>query len=59
MQHVCRADLHMHTCFSGWRSLRVVGAQDCYVTPKDAYDTARDRGMDFVCFSDHDTIFQD
>jgi predicted metal-dependent phosphoesterase TrpH len=51
-----RADLHLHTRFSGWRSLRVVGAQDCYVEPSVAYRTARARGMDFVCFTDHDTI---
>ena len=51
-----RCDLHMHTRFSGWRSLRALEAQDSYVDPVEAYDTARARGMDFVCFSDHDTI---
>lgn len=51
-----RADLHMHTSFSGWRSLRVIDAQDCYVPPDRAYEVARQRGMDFVCFTDHDTI---
>jgi predicted metal-dependent phosphoesterase TrpH len=56
LQHWSRVDLHLHTRFSGWRSLRVVGAQDCYVEPSVAYETARTRGMDFVCFTDHDTI---
>jgi predicted metal-dependent phosphoesterase TrpH len=51
-----RCDLHLHTSFSGWRSLRALEAQDCYVSPRDAFDMARARGMDFVCFSDHDTI---
>jgi predicted metal-dependent phosphoesterase TrpH len=51
-----RADLHMHTSFSGWRSLRLIDAQDCYVPPDRAYGVARQRGMDFVCFTDHDTI---
>jgi predicted metal-dependent phosphoesterase TrpH len=51
-----RADLHMHTTFSGWRGPRVIGAQDCYVPPDRAYEVARARGMDFVCFTDHDTI---
>lgn len=51
-----RADLHMHTRFSGWRSLRLIDAQDCYVSPDQAYEAARRRGMDFVCFTDHDTI---
>lgn len=51
-----RADLHMHTRYSGWRSLRLIDAQDCYVDPQAAYARARLRGMDFVCISDHDTI---
>jgi len=46
----------MHTSFSGWRSLRFIDAQDCYVKPDQAYETARRRGMDFVCFTDHDTV---
>ena len=51
-----RADLHVHTSFSGWGHLRGIGAQDCYVTPGAAFDAARARGMDFVCFTDHNTI---
>ncbi len=51
-----RADLHLHTSFSGWRSLRALDAQDCYVTPDAGFALARARGMDFVCFTDHDTI---
>ena len=51
-----RADLHMHTSFSGWSHLRLVDAQDCYMPPEQAYQVARRRGMDFVCFTDHDTI---
>ena len=51
-----RADLHLHTCFSGWRSFRLLDAQDCYVRPEAAFAAARARGMDFVCFTDHDTI---
>lgn len=51
-----RADLHMHTAFSGWRSLRLIDPQDCYVSPERAYETAIERGMDYVCFTDHNTI---
>ncbi len=51
-----RADLHLHTSFSGWRSLHLIDPQDCYVSPEEAFRTARARGMDFVCFSDHNTI---
>ena len=46
----------MHTSFSGWRRLRLIDAQDCYVSPDQAYAVARRRGMDFVCFTDHNTI---
>ena len=51
-----RADLHLHTSHSGWRRLRMIDAQDSYVTPEAAFAAARRRGMDFVCFTDHDTI---
>ncbi|HKQ61867.1 MAG TPA: PHP-associated domain-containing protein, partial [Candidatus Polarisedimenticolaceae bacterium] len=51
-----RADLHLHTSFSGWRSLRLIDAQDCYVAPDEAFAAARARGMDYVCFTDHNTI---
>lgn len=51
-----RADMHLHTSFSGWRRLRLIEARDCYVTPEQAFAAARRRGMDFVCFTDHDTI---
>ena len=51
-----RADLHVHTSFSGWRSLGLLDAQDCYVPPDAAFAVARARGMDFVCFTDHNTI---
>ncbi len=51
-----RADLHVHTSFSGWGRLRSIGARDCYVAPHAAFDAARARGMDFVVFTDHDSI---
>lgn len=51
-----RADLHLHTSFSGWRHLGLIGARDCYLTPDEAFDSARARGMDYVCFTDHNTI---
>jgi predicted metal-dependent phosphoesterase TrpH len=51
-----RADLHLHTNHSGWRRLHMIDAQDSYVTPEAAFAAARRRGMDFVCFTDHDSI---
>ena len=55
-EHWKRADLHLHTTFSGWRRLPIIRARDSYLSPEDAYAAARRRGMDFVCFTDHDTI---
>jgi predicted metal-dependent phosphoesterase TrpH len=52
-----KSDLHLHTSFSGWRRLHhLIDAQDCYVEPDEAFATARQRGMDYVAFTDHDTI---
>ena len=51
-----RADLHLHTLHSGWRRLHLIDARDSYLTPDAAFATARHRGMDFVCFTDHDSI---
>ncbi len=51
-----RAALHVPPSCSGWGQLRPIGAQDCYVTPGAAFNAARARGMDFVCFTDHNTI---
>ncbi|HYV85149.1 MAG TPA: PHP domain-containing protein [Patescibacteria group bacterium] len=51
-----KSDLHLHTSFSGWRQLHLIDAQDCYVPPDEAFATARRRGMDYVAFTDHDTI---
>lgn len=52
-----RADLHVHT----WHStesgdLRFLKSRDCYSDPEAVYRTARARGMDFVCITDHDSI---
>jgi len=51
-----RADLHLHTLHSGWRRLHLIDACDSYMTPETAFATARGRGMDFVCFTDHDSL---
>ena len=56
MESWCRADLHLHTLHSGWRRLHLIDARDSYLTPEAAFVTARRRGMDFVCFTDHDSI---
>ena len=52
-----RADLHVHS----WHStesgdLRFLKSRDCYSDPEAVYRTAKARGMDFVCITDHDSI---
>src|SRR5262245_7466118 len=56
MDALKKCDMHLHTSFSGWRRLHLIDAQDCYVGPDEAFLTARRRGMDYVAFTDHDTI---
>lgn len=55
----CRADLHVHSKHSNrpdeW-FLRRIAAPESFTEPLDVYRTCRERGMDFVTLSDHDTI---
>ena len=36
--------------------MRFLGSRDCYSKPADVYRVAKARGMDFVAFTDHDSI---
>ena len=52
-----RADLHVHTRHSTVSgNMRFLGSRDCYSSPADVYRVAKARGMDFVTFTDHDSI---
>ncbi len=51
-----RADLHVHTRFSHWRHLGACNARDSYNEPLAVYERLRSAGMDFVAYTDHDTI---
>ncbi len=51
-----KADMHAHTCYSGWRHLRFIHPRDCYTEPLALYKTSLERGMDLVAITDHDTI---
>ena len=52
-----RADLHVHTRHSTeCGTLRFLRSRDCYSTPDAVYRTAKARGMDLVCITDHDSI---
>jgi predicted metal-dependent phosphoesterase TrpH len=59
IQDVSKADLHVHTRFSAdgdssW--LKQLKFRECWTEPRQVYDLALRRGMDFVTITDHDTI---
>ena len=51
-----RADLHVHTNASIFKYFKAANSHDSYNEPEEVYRLAKARGMDFVTFSDHDTI---
>lgn len=56
---MARADLHVHSKHSNlppeW-ILRQVGAPESFTEPKEIYRRCRERGMELVTISDHDSI---
>lgn len=54
---MAKADLHVHSWHStASGSLRFLKSRDCYSDPVAVYRTAKARGMDYVCLTDHDSI---
>ncbi|MFI5180801.1 MAG: PHP-associated domain-containing protein [Thermoanaerobaculia bacterium] len=53
---LARADLHLHTEASIFKYFRAANSRDSYNDPDETYRLAKARGMDFVTFSDHDTL---
>ncbi|MGH9404474.1 MAG: PHP-associated domain-containing protein [Terriglobia bacterium] len=52
-----KADLHCHSRYSGRvKHLRFLRARDCYSDPAAVYRRAKERGMDLVTITDHDSI---
>ena len=54
-----QADVHVHSKYSDQPSewfLRRLGAPESFTEPLEVYRKARERGMDFVTISDHDSI---
>lgn len=56
---MARADLHVHSKHSNRPTewiLRQVRAPESFTEPREIYRLSRERGMDFVTISDHDSI---
>jgi predicted metal-dependent phosphoesterase TrpH len=52
-----KADLHCHTFYSGKTGhMTAFEPMDSYSTPQKLYDLAKQRGMDLVTITDHDSI---
>lgn len=54
-----KADLHVHSKASNRPTewiLRQFGAPESFTEPREVYRLCRERGMDFVTLSDHDTV---
>jgi len=54
-----RADLHVHSSFSNkpnYWAMRKFNCPESYTSPQHVYRCARERGMDFVTITDHNTI---
>jgi predicted metal-dependent phosphoesterase TrpH len=57
LNRVYKADLHCHSRYSGRaKHLGFLRCRDCYSRPLDVYRTAKQRGMDLVTITDHDSI---
>ena len=51
-----RADLHCHSRFSVFKYFRLANTRDSYNRPEEVYRLAKERGMDYVTITDHDSI---
>jgi predicted metal-dependent phosphoesterase TrpH len=51
-----KADLHCHSVFSTFKYFRLANTRDSYNRPEEVYRIAKQRGMDFVTLTDHDSI---
>ena len=51
-----KADLHCHSVYSTFKYFRIANTRDSYNRPEEVYRIAKERGMDFVTITDHDSI---
>ena len=51
-----KADLHCHSVYSTFKYFRIANTRDSYNRPEDVYRLAKQRGIDYVTLTDHDSI---
>jgi predicted metal-dependent phosphoesterase TrpH len=51
-----KADLHCHSVYSTFKYFRIANTRDSYNRPEEVYRISKERGMDFVTLTDHDSI---
>jgi predicted metal-dependent phosphoesterase TrpH len=51
-----KVDLHCHSVYSTFKYFRVANTRDSYNRPEEVYRITKERGMDFVTITDHDSI---
>jgi predicted metal-dependent phosphoesterase TrpH len=51
-----KADLHCHSVYSTFKYFRIANTRDSYNRPEEVYRIAKERGMDYVTITDHDSI---
>ncbi len=56
MQSPGRADLHTHTCYSGFNRLFFIPYPESVTLPEVMVDAALKKGMDVLCITDHNEI---
>ncbi|MBU0994157.1 MAG: glycosyltransferase [Proteobacteria bacterium] len=59
MKQKMKADLHVHSKFSvrpSYWILQKLGCSESYVEPINIYELAKQKGMDYITISDHNTI---
>src|SRR5205823_14774548 len=51
-----KVDLRCHSVYSTFKYFRIANTRDSYNRPEEVYRLAKERGMDFVTITDHDSI---
>lgn len=56
MDGIGKADIHIHTYYSGYSNLGLLKFPESVTTPEKQVDCARKHGMDVICITDHNAV---